>query len=106
MLPSVRRLLVSEVAFASLVAMVLLSEAVPFFGWLLNPHSTAGGIGLLALILAVLSVLVVLLASLPSAGKALLRDSAERTPFQVAVVLLGCLLIPAIVAWFAGIFHH
>lgn len=106
MLPSVRRVVISQAAFASLVAVVLLAEVVPFFGWLLNPHSGLGGVGLGLLLLLTVCVLVVLLVSLPPAAKALVQNPSQRTPLQIVAVALGCVMVLAIAAWLAGAFHH
>ena len=105
MLPSVRRIVISEAVFASLLAAVLLAEAVPLFGYLLNPHSTVGGVGLAFLLLLVVCILVVLLVNLPAATKALIQSPPQRTPFQVTVVAVGCLVVLAIAVWLGGVFR-
>jgi hypothetical protein len=105
MLPSVRRVAVSEAVFASCVALVLLAEFVPLLGWFFNPHSTLGGIGLLVLLLVVICVLLVLLVSLPVAVQSLVKSPSQRTISKVVVVTSGCLLAAGILIWLAGPFR-
>jgi hypothetical protein len=99
MIPSVRRVACAEATFVlaigPLVGCSYLCGSGPTVNFLFNAHA-GGGYGLLAIWVAVIIASLVLLFNFPIAAAKLLDHPTERTPTQVAVVLLGLLFFLSI----------